>query len=256
MIVARIHGEAILELPQDLYIPPEALEIVLDTFEGPLDLLLYLIRKHNLDILDICMAELTRQYLAYINAARERHELAAEYLLMAALLIEIKSRMLLPKHAEIEAEEDPRAELARRLLEYEKIKQAAITLDALERAGRDFLLPNVPRDWLDIPIPEFPGVEPEDLRRAWMSVASRVKMMDSHKVEREELSVREHMARILKKLQGQNAAEFAELFEAGAGLAVLIVSFLALLELARESLVSIVQTDAFGTIYVKANNEF
>lgn len=254
MIVARIHGEAILELPQDLYIPPEALEIVLDTFEGPLDLLLYLIRKHNLDILDICMAELTRQYLAYINAAKQRHELAAEYLLMAALLIEIKSRMLLPKHAEMEAEEDPRAALARRLLEYEKIKQAAITLDALEQAGRDFLLPHIPRDWLDIP--EFPGVESEDLRRAWMSVASRVRMMNSHKVEREELSIREHMARILKKLQGRNAAEFVELFEAGAGLAILIVTFLALLELARESLVSIVQTDVFGTIYVKANNEF
>jgi len=254
LIVARIHGEAILELPQDLYIPPEALEIVLDTFEGPLDLLLYLIRKHNLDILDICMAELTRQYLAYINAAKQRHELAAEYLLMAALLIEIKSRMLLPKHAEMEAEEDPRAELARRLLEYEKIKQAAITLDALEQVGRDFLLPHVPRDWLDIP--EFPGVEPEDLRQAWMSVASRARMMNSHKVEREELSIREHMARILKKLQGRNAAEFVELFEADAGLASLIVTFLALLELARESLVSIVQTDVFGTIYVKANNEF
>jgi len=254
LIVARIHGEAILELPQDLYIPPEALEVVLDTFEGPLDLLLYLIRKHNLDILDIRMAELTRQYLAYINVAKQRHELAAEYLLMAALLIEIKSRMLLPKPAEIEAEEDPRAELVRRLLEYEKIKQAAITLDALDQAGRDFLLPNVPRDWLDVP--ELPGVDPEDLRQAWISVVSRAKMMNPHKVEREELPIREHMARILKKLQGRDDAEFVELFEAGSGLAILIVTFLALLELVRESLVSIVQADVFGTIYVKANNGF
>ena len=254
MIVAKIHGEAILELPQDLYIPPEALEVVLDTFEGPLDLLLYLIRKHNLDILDIRMAELTRQYLDYIDVAKQRHELAAEYLLMAALLIEIKSRMLLPKPAEIEAEEDPRAELVRRLLEYEKIKQAALMLDALDQAGRDFLLPGIPRDWLDMP--ELPGIDPEDLRQAWISVVSRVKMINPHKVELEELSIREHMARILKKLQGLDAVEFVELFEAGTGLAIFIVTFLALLELARENLVSIVQADVFGTIYVKTNNEF
>ncbi|MBY0577433.1 MAG: segregation/condensation protein A [Burkholderiales bacterium] len=250
MIVARIHGEAILELPQDLYIPPEALEIVLETFEGPLDLLLYLIRKHNLDILDIRMAELTRQYMTYIDTARQQHELAAEYLLMAALLIEVKSRMLLPRSCAMEEENDPRAELVRRLLEYEKIKQAAVALEAMEQVGRDFFLPKVSIDWSDMP--ELPVVCPDDLRNAWMGLLARARVMHPHKVSRDDLSVREHMARILRALQGGAFAEFTELFEKQAGI---VVTFLALLELAREHLVFIVQSEPFGAIYVKANNE-
>ncbi len=254
MIVARVHGEAIQDLPQDLYIPPEALEIVLETFEGPLDLLLYLIRKHNLDILDISMAELTRQYMAYIEAAKARHELAAEYLLMAALLVEIKSRMLLPKHAEIEDEVDPRAELVRRLLEYEKMKQAALRLDGMEQAERDFLIPCVDLDWIEMP--ELPSVISDDLKQAWMGLVARAKLTDPHRVGREELSIREHMTGILKKLQGRDFIEFEECFDLGSGLAVMIVTFLALLELVRESLVSISQADFFGSIYVKANHEY
>lgn len=253
-MIARVHGEEIQDLPQDLYIPPEALEVVLETFEGPLDLLLYLIRKHNLDILDISMAELARQYLTYIEAARARHELAAEYLLMAALLVEIKSRMLLPKPAEIEDEADPRAELVKRLLEYEKMKQAALHLDEMEQAGRDFLIPCVAMDWLGMP--ELPGVLPDDLKQAWTELIARAKMTNPHKVGREELSIREHMTGILKKLRGRDFVEFAECFDLGAGLAVMIVTFLALLELAREALVTVTQADCFGSIYVKANHEY
>lgn len=254
MIVARIHGEAIQDLPQDLYIPPEALEIVLETFEGPLDLLLYLIRKHNLDILDISMAELTRQYMTYIDAARARHELAAEYLLMAALLVEIKSRMLLPKHSEIEDEIDPRAELVRRLLEYEKMKEAALQLEGMEQAGRDFLVPHVDMDWTEVP--ELPGVISDDLKQAWMGLVVRAKLTNPHKLGREELSIREHMTGILKKLQGRDFIEFDECFDLESGLAVMIVTFLALLELVRESLVNISQADFFGSIYVKANHGY
>lgn len=249
MITPRIHGEAIPELPQDLYIPPDALEVVLDTFEGPLDLLLYLIRKHNLDILDISMAELTSQYMAYIDAAGQRHELAAEYLLMAALLIEIKSRMLLPKPSEMENEEDPRAELVRRLLEYEKIKLAANALDALDQAGRDFFLPHVEKEWLDLP--ELPEVAAVDLMQAWLGIAARAEVKQSHKVKREALSIREHMSRILKRLQDDVFAEFSELFDCNAGIAVVVVTLLALLELVRESLVTIAQADPFGAIYVR-----
>jgi segregation and condensation protein A len=254
LIVARIHGEAIRDLPQDLYIPPEALEIVLETFEGPLDLLLYLIRKHNLDILDISMAELTRQYMAYIEAARARHELAAEYLLMAALLVEIKSRMLLPKRAEIEDEVDPRAELVRRLLEYEKMKEAALHLEGMEQAGRDFLVPCIDLDWTEAL--ELPSVIPADLKEAWAGLVARAKLMNPHMLGREELSIREHMTGILKKLQGMAFIEFEACFDLRSGLAVMIVTFLALLELVREGLVNISQTDFFGSIYVKANHEY
>ncbi|HQT27091.1 MAG TPA: segregation/condensation protein A, partial [Burkholderiales bacterium] len=208
---ARIHGESIRELPRDLYIPPEALEVVLDTFEGPLDLLLYLIRKHNLDILDISMSELTRQYMTYIDAVKQRHELAAEYLLMAALLIEIKSRMLLPKPAETEDEEDPRAELVKRLVEYEKMKLAAAAIDALEQAGRDFFLSNAEKDWSSLP--ELQVVDALDLKQAWLGILARANVQHPHKVRREELSIREHMSRILKGLVNRDFAEFFELFD-------------------------------------------
>ncbi len=240
-------------MPQDLYIPPDALEVVLDAFEGPLDLLLYLIRKHNLDILDISMSDLTRQYMAYIEAAKARHELAAEYLLMAALLIEIKSRMLLPKPAEMDGEVDPRMELVRRLLEYEKMKLAAAAIDALDQAGRDFFLPAIEQDRDDIP--ERQEVDVDELRRAWLDVVARAGVQHPHKVKREELSVREHMSRILKGLRNRDFAEFFELFDIHAGIAVMVVTFLALLELVRESLVTIVQVDPFGAIYVRAANE-
>ena len=253
MIEARIHGEAIVELPRDLYIPPDALEVVLDTFEGPLDLLLYLIRKHNLDILDISMVELTRQYMAYIDAMRQRHELAAEYLLMASCLIEIKSRMLLPRPSGVEEEEDPRAELVRRLVEYEKMKFAASAIDELDQAGRDFFLPCVSGDWLETPAE--PRVDADDLRAAWLAIARRSEMASPHKVGREALSIREHMSRILKMLQGKGYSEFSELFEKGSPLAVLVVTFLAILELVRESLVNMVQTEPFGAIYVSARHE-
>src|SRR5215467_3068401 len=189
--VARIHGEPLLELPQDLYIPPEALEVFLDAFEGPLDLLLYLIRKQNINVLDIPMAELTRQYLGYVEMMRAHQlELAAEYLLMAAVLIEIKSRMLLPRPVSADdPETDPRAELVRRLLEYERMKLAAQRLNAMPQAGRDFALVQA---WIDDEAPvRLPQVDPDDLRHAWLSILARAAVNRHHKVTREQLSVRD-----------------------------------------------------------------
>ena len=250
--IIKIHGELLAELPQDLYIPPEALSVFLDTFEGPLDLLLYLIRKHSLDILDIPMAELTRQYMTYIEMMRVGQlELAAEYLLMAALLIEIKSRMLLPRpvHAQAQDEADPRAELVRRLLEYEQMKAAAHKLDALPQAGRDFGLVEV---WIEPGlVKQLPLVEPKDLSAAWLAIIARAKVNRHHKVSREELSVRAHMSRILRRLQETGPIEFRELFDPRAGVPVLVVSFLAILELARESLIEIVQEAPFALIFVQ-----
>ena len=249
--IALVHGEPMLEVPQDLYIPPEALEIFLDTFEGPLDLLLYLIRRANFDVLDIPMASLTRQYLEYVEKLRERHlELAAEYLLMAAVLIEIKSRMLLPRHKhEAETEEDPRAELVRRLLEYEAMKRAALKLDELPRSGRDF-------DWIQVWIEQamaqrLPEVQVADLTAAWRALLLQARVTRHHKIGRKELSVREHMSRILRRLQGAGFVEFADLFDAGAGVPVLVVHFLALLELARETLVEVTQDRPYAPIYVR-----
>ncbi|MFA5242348.1 MAG: ScpA family protein [Sulfuricella sp.] len=249
--VARVYGEAMVELPRDLYIPPDALEVFLDAFEGPLDLLLYLIRRQNLDVLNIPMSEVTRQYMQYVDVMREKQlELAADYLLMAALLIEIKSRMLLPRPvANQDEEQDPRAELVRRLLEYERMKLAAQQLDALPQAGRDFALVQV---WLEQSIEKrLPEVSPEDLRQAWLGVAARARAHRHHRVTREELSVREHMSLILRRLQGRGFVEFEALFEAGKGLPEVVVTFLALLELGRESLVEISQAEAFSGIYVK-----
>ncbi|SEL63664.1 segregation and condensation protein A [Nitrosovibrio tenuis] len=250
--IARIHGEPLTELPRDLYIPPDALEVFLDTFQGPLDLLLYLIRKHNLDVLDIPMAELTRQYLSYIEMMRaNRLELAAEYLLMAAVLIEIKSRMLLPKPVDTEEEEDgdPRAELVRRLLEYEQMKTAARRLDELPQAERDFALVQV---WVEKAVIErLPEVHVDDLRNAWLALLARSQANRRHQITREELSVRLHMSRILHRLQGHKFVEFTELFSPSAGVAELVVTFLALLELIRENQVEVSQPQAFGIIYVK-----
>jgi segregation and condensation protein A len=249
--LAKIHGEPLTELPPDLYIPPDALEVFLDTFQGPLDLLLYLIRKHNLDVLDIPMAELTRQYMAYIEMMRaNKLELAAEYLLMAAVLIEIKSRMLLPKPvARDEEDNDPRAELVRRLLEYEQMKSAAERLNEMPQAERDFTLARV---WIDQVVAErLPEVSVDDLRGAWLALMARSQANRRHHISREELSVRAHMSRILRQLRGRNFVEFNELFNAAAGVPELVVTFLALLELVRENQVEISQPCAFGIIYVR-----
>jgi segregation and condensation protein A len=250
--VARLYGEPLFQLPQDLYIPPDALEVFLEAFEGPLDLLLYLIRKQNFNILDIPMAAVTRQYLTYVDQVRDRNlELAAEYLLMAAMLIEIKSRMLLPpkKAAEGEEAEDPRAELVRRLLEYEQIKLAAAALSELPHYGRDFLKAQV---YIEQSIqPRFPDVHIVDLQGAWADILKRAKLIQHHKITREELSVREHMSIVLKALQGRKFVEFEQLFNPAKGVPVLVVTFIALLELAKESLIEITQAEAYAPIYVR-----
>ncbi len=254
--VAKIRGEPMAQLPSDLYIPPEALSVFLDTFEGPLDLLLYLIRRHSLDVLDIPMAELTRQYMEYVEMMRTQQlELAAEYLLMAALLIEIKSRMLLPRpKRDDQAEpEDPRAELVRRLLEYERMKKAAHLLGEAPVAGRDFSVVEV---YIEQSLAEhMPGVAIADLSEAWRSILARAKMTRHHKITREQLSVRAHMSRILRELGGGAFTEFSLLFKPEEGVPVLVVSFLALLELARESLIEITQQSAFEPIYVRLKSE-
>ncbi|MEX3583721.1 MAG: ScpA family protein [Burkholderia sp.] len=248
---ARLYGEPLFKLPQDLYIPPDALEVFLETFEGPLDLLLYLIRKQSFNVLDIPMAEVTAQYLGYVDQIRESNlELAAEYLLMAAMLIEIKSRMLLPVKQDDTGEEaeDPRAELVRRLLEYEQMKLAAQRLDQLPQLGRDFLRAGV---YIEHSImPRFPDVDSDDLRAAWADVLKRAKLVQHHKISREELSVREHMSLILRQLQNVRFMEFAELFDISHGVPVVVVNFIAMLELARESLIEITQPEPFAPIYV------
>lgn len=249
---ARLYGEPMTKLPHDLYIPPEALEVFLEAFEGPLDLLLYLIRKQNFNILDIPMADLTRQYLAYVEQIRKTNlELAAEYLLMAAMLIDIKSRMLLPvkKVDTGEEVEDPRAELTRRLLEYERIKSGARQLDELPLVGRDFVRAQVLIDQ-DVMV-RLPDVSVADLRAAWADIVRRTRLIEHHKIAREQLSVREHMTQLIKTLQNRQFAEFDELFEPSKGIAVLVVTFIALLELCRESLVEITQAEAFAPIYVR-----
>ena len=250
--VARLYGEPLFALPQDLYIPPDALEVFLEAFEGPLDLLLYLIRKQNFNILDIPMLSVTRQYLVYVEQIRKRNlELAAEYLLMAAMLIEIKSRILLPprKTAEGEEAQDPRAELVRRLLEYEQMKLAAASLNALPQHGRDFLKAAV---FIEQSLqPRYPEVQLVDLQQAWADILQRARLVQHHHISRAELSVREHMSQILKKLQGRRFAGFEDLFDPASGAAVLVVTFIAMLELAKETLIDITQADAFAPIYVR-----
>ena len=250
--VARLYGEPLPEMPRDLYIPPDALEVYLESFEGPLDLLLYLIRKANINILDIRMAPLTAQYLEYVEAMRARNlELAAEYLLMAAMLLEFKSRMLLPRPKKVEEEEalDPRAELVRRLLEYEQMKAAAAKIDALPQAMRDYRWVSI---WITDEVAErLPDVNLHDLQVAWLSLMKHARVMQHHKVRREELSVREHMSIVLRKLQGGAYLELAELFDLSLGVAGLVVNFLAVLELTRERLVEVTQREVFAPIYVK-----
>ena len=251
-VVGRMYGEPIFDLPKDLYIPPDALEVILEAFEGPLDLLLYLIRKANINVLDIPMVPLTAQYLEYVEAMRSHNlELAADYLLMAATLLEIKSRMLLPRppRAEEAEELDPRAELVRRLLEYEQVKLAAARLDELPRVERDF-------EWVGVFVAEkvverLPAVSLHDLQLAWLKIARQSRLKRNHTIQREELSVREHMTLILRKLSDDAFVVFETLFDHTLGPAGLVVSFLATLELVKERLVVVTQNEAFAPIYVK-----
>lgn len=254
--LARLYGEPLFSLPNDLYIPPDALEVFLETFQGPLDLLLYLIRKQNFNVLEIPMAEVTRQYLSYVDQIRMHNlELAAEYLLMAAMLIEIKARMLLPvkKSDSGEEPEDPRAELVRRLLEYEKMKLAAQRLDALPQLGRDFQRAQA---FADLRVERaLPEVSVDDLRQAWIDILKRAKLNAHHHITREQLSVRDHMTHILRRLSNVRFIEFGDLFmeriSEGATIAVVVVHFLALLELSRESLLEITQAEPYAPIYVR-----
>ncbi|RED06891.1 ScpA family protein [Pseudomonas oleovorans] len=251
--LALVYGEAFTELPQDLYIPPDALEVFLEAFEGPLDLLLYLIRKQNIDILDIPVAEITRQYMSYVELMKAvQLELAAEYLLMAAMLAEIKSRMLLPRAEGLEAEEeDPRAELIRRLQEYERFKKAAEDLDDLPRDGRNFVVPS-------LPAPEararklLPEVELGELLLAMGEVLRRADLFESHQVTREVLSTRERMSQVLERLKDGAFVPFVALFTLDEGRLGVVVTFMAILELVKESLVELVQNEPFSPIHVRA----
>ena len=250
--LARLYGEPMFTMPRDLYIPPDALQVFLEAFEGPLDLLLYLIRKQNFNILDIPMAAVTRQYLVYVDEIRATNlELAAEYLLMAAMLIEIKSRMLLPprKAAPDQEAEDPRAELVRRLLEYERIKLAAHRLNAVPQRNRDFLVAQVHAP--PSAAQRLPEVTLVDLQEAWQAIAQRARLVQHHVISREALSVREHMGIVLRRLQGRKFLQFEELFDAARGMPVLVVTFIALLELAKECLLEITQAESFAPIYVR-----
>jgi segregation and condensation protein A len=253
MPLAVVHGQPVLQIPQDLYIPPDALEVILDAFEGPLDLLLYLIRRQNLDILDIPVAEITRQYVEYINVMQElRFELAAEYLVMAAILAEVKSRMLLPRPPAQEGEEaDPRAELVRRLQEYERFKQAAEDIDSLPRQDRDTSLAHafVPeRTQVKLP----PPVDLKEMLLALHDVLKRAELFSGHAIKREALSVRQRMGDVLSQLEDGKFYRFESLFTAEEGKLGVLVTFLALLELAKEQLLDIVQESPLAPIYVKS----
>ncbi len=253
---ALVYGEAVTELPLDLYIPPDALEVFLEAFEGPLDLLLYLIRKQNIDILDIPVAEITKQYMGYVELMHTvRLELAAEYLVMAAMLAEIKSRMLLPRSTEAEEEEDdPRAELIRRLQEYERFKAAAEGIDELPRVGRDLTVAK-----LDAPEARarklLPDVSLEEVLLSMAEVLRRADMFESHQVTREALSTRERMSEVLERLKGGAFVPFVELFTAEEGRLGVVVTFMAILELIKESLVELVQNTPFAAIHVRARIE-
>jgi len=252
MPFAIVEGESLTELPRDLYIPPVALKVFLDTFEGPLDLLLYLIRKQNLNILDVPIADITDQYVNYINLMKELElELAGEYLLMAAMLAEIKSKMLLPLFEEVEDEEDPRAELVRRLLEYERYRKASEELNKLKRLERDVFITGVESSHLAQPI-ELPDIALQELLLSFQEVLKRAEMFTTLHVLKEPLSVRERMTIILEKLKNKDFLDFTELFDLEEQKTGLVVTFLAILELMKESLIEIVQTKAYGIIHVKA----
>jgi segregation and condensation protein A len=253
MPFAVVQGQPYTQLPKDLYIPPDALEIFLEAFEGPLDLLLYLIRRQNLDILDIPIADITEQYMSYIALLDEmQFELAAEYLVMAAILAEIKSRMLLPRvKSEDEEEEDPRAELVRRLQEYERFKQAADDINDMPREGRDFVTVQAHlEDRIVFKVP--PEVDLNDMLLALRDVLSRAELYSHHNIQMETLSVRERMTRIIDLLRANPYLEFTRFFSPEEGRMGVVVSFLALMELTRERLVEIVQNEPLGQIYIKS----
>lgn len=256
MPFAVVMGQAVTELPKDLYIPPQALEVFLEAFEGPLDLLLYLIRRQNLDILEVDVSDITEQYMRYVDLMDAmQFELAAEYLLMAAVLAEIKSRMLLPRSGDIEEdEEDPRAQLIRRLQEYERFKKAAADIDELPRVGRDTWIGSGNPPDLDNARPD-PDVNMRELLMALSEVIRRADMYESHQVTREALSTRERMSQVLEQLAGQQFVPFVALFSASEGRLGVVVTFLAVMELLKESLVEIVQTENFGPIHVKGRSE-
>ncbi|MEN1928261.1 ScpA family protein [Luteimonas sp. MJ204] len=253
MPLAMVHGQPLLQVPQDLYIPPDALEVILEAFEGPLDLLLYLIRRQNLEILDIPVAEITRQYVAYIDVMQElRFELAAEYLVMAAILAEIKSRMLLPRPPADEGlEDDPRADLVRRLQEYERFKQAAEDIDTLPRLDRDTSVASahVP-ERAEVRLP--PAVDLREMLMALHDVLKRAELFTGHAIKREALSVRQRMGELLARLEDGAFHRFEQLFEAREGRLGVVVTFLSILELAKEQLLEVVQEEALGPIYVKS----
>ena len=254
MPFALVEGEPLTVIPQDLYIPPDALLVFLEAFEGPLDLLLYLIKRQNLDVLNIPIAAITKQYMEYIHLMDELElELAAEYLVMASMLAEIKSRMLLPRPTESMEEDDPRAELVRRLQEYEQFKQAAEDLDGLDRLEREIHLTN-------IDIPKFkvklalPTVDLNELMSAFRDVVNRAEQFASHHVDREPLSVRERMVMVLDRISADDFTPFGEFFNPAEGRMGVVVSFIAILELLKESLIELVQTEPYAPIYVKAKS--
>ena len=252
MPFALVQGEPLTMIPQDLYIPPDALLVFLEAFEGPLDLLLYLIKRQNIDILNIPIAAITRQYMEYIALMEHLElELAAEYLVMASMLAEIKSRMLLPRPVESDDEDDPRAELVRRLQEYEQFKQAAEDLDALDRVERDVHLTSIDIPKLDIEVP-LPDVLLSDLVNAFRDVVNRAEQFASHHVDREPLSVRERMVIVLDLVSADDFTSFNDFFNPAEGRMGVVVSFIAILELLKESLIELVQTEPYAPIYVKA----
>jgi len=252
MPFAVVDGEPLTELPQDLYIPPHALKIFLEAFEGPLDLLLYLIQRQNISILDIPIAEITKQYIDYIDLMKELQlELAGEYLLMASMLAEIKSRMLLPRPEEIQEEEDPRAELIRRLQEYERYKEAAEEIDALPRLERDIVITDVDKSKLKI-VTKLPDATLQELLLAFHDVLKRAEMFSKLHFVRETLSIRQRMSEILSKLQASKFSKFEDFFEKSEGRLGVAVTFLAILELLKESTIEVVQSDEFSPLHIRS----
>lgn len=248
---AVVHGENFVQWPRDLYIPPDALEVILEAFEGPLDLLLYLIRKQNLDILDIPVAQITDQYMEYVELMQSaKLDLAAEYLVMAAMLAEIKSRMLLPRQEEEEDEEDPRAALVKRLQEYERFREAAFELEERPRVGRDVFVAFAKFEE-QVPEEQLPQVTLDDLAKAFRSVIERAEHLKSLNITREVLSVRERMTRVLNALQSQDFVRFESLFDEKEGRMGLVVTFVAILELVKDEMIVVVQNEPFASMHIR-----
>ncbi|MBO7925207.1 segregation/condensation protein A [Pseudoalteromonas sp. K222D] len=255
--LAFLHGKAMVDKPSDLYIPPDALEIILETFEGPLDLLLYLIKKHKLDVLELSIFSITEQYMSYVEMMTEfQLELAGEYLVMAALLAQIKSRLLLPVHKELEEEEDPRAELIKRLQEYEQFKKAAENLDEIPRVGRDIFVAHAAMPVAENITEQLPEVQLKDLLFALSDIMARAKTLEHHLISAEVLSTRERMSQILQQLSHtQSALPFSALFTVNEGRSGSVVSFIAILELVKEGLITCLQVTSDSLIYVSLSKK-